>query len=124
MVIFLRHVNEETDKEIDWHFKNKNGINVFKDVRRIRTVISVPQIWNYEAKAAMVEVAIRAGMTNVIAVSEAEAAAMTIRYGREHYTGPLAKSQLSPSNPFTIVDMGGGTIVNALIHLSDLGHGF
>lgn len=113
VVIFLREFHQQVRAKISSAF----GMKDIWKTHKVETLLTIPACWKLEMIGMMKAAAQVAGLENVKLISEPEAAAMYFMYSRQVAAGPLVpagplgRPLAASSEPFVLLDVGGGTAV-------------
>ena len=96
--------------------ENVGGIN-YINIKDIKWILTVPPLWDENAKNKMIELAMKAEMRNVEIALEPEVASLAIFYEKN-----IGESLFKPQKSFLIVDMGGLTVDFTAMKILDENH--
>ena len=96
--------------------ENVGGIN-YINIKDIKWILTVPPLWDENAKNKMIELAMKAEMRNVEIALEPEVASLAI-----FYENNIGEELLKPKNTFLLVDMGGLTVDFTAMKILDENH--
>ena len=111
LTVYLTLFITEIMKKLNDRHRDQNEVDRFK-LDELETIICVPAAWNFGTRHRMKKIAHNAGLTKVtFPISESDAAALFLKYDEPRQLGGSMEDLFS--DPFLVMDGGGGTFVRA-----------